>query len=119
MNKNSKQIQQGDVNGEYIDALPKDVKKVNPPKSGFMVSQGSTEGNRHIIKVIDKATMSFYNGKEEGYRYVVNKSRKKVQLIHEGPSADHKPITLSKGIIEFTPVYEINHLTKMVAPVVD
>lgn len=113
-NKNPKQKQQGDVAIETIDSLPEDAKPVKV-KTQFIIQQGSTQGNSHVVKV--QSGVTFWEDKIA--KYVINKSRTVVKLLHEGPTADHNSVVLNKGVNKFTAIYEMDHLTKMAAPVID
>ena len=110
-----KQYQQGDVNIVGVATIPTGAKKIEPVNGKFLVRHGES-GNSHVITADPE--MELYE--KDGVLYL--RSTKTVELEHIGPSSHHGAQVLNpkeSPVWEFSPVFEEDHLKKMVRPVSD
>ena len=104
-----KQIQQGDVILERIDAIPSQAKTKEAPNRGYILAFGEHTGNAHCIEKTQKA--KFYE--VDGVLFV--KALDPVELSHE----EHNTITIPKGDWKVGIVREFDHFQQMERQVKD
>lgn len=107
-----KMWQQGDVLGKPLAELPAGLVPVKKDKRGVVLAEGEHTGHYHGI---EDGGVQLLEHPETKTRYLVNSSDKPATLKHQ----EHNPITVNPGIFEIGIVREVDHLTGMVAPVVD
>lgn len=104
--------QQGDVLGKPILHLPDGLVVVRNDGRGVVLAEGEHTGHYHSI---EDGGVQLLEDPKTKVRYLVNKNSKPATLKHQ----EHNPITIETGIFEIGIVREVDHLTGMVAPVVD
>ena len=110
-----KQYQQGDVNIRGIEAVPEGATEVKPEGGKFLIRSGES-GNSHVLETVPGMKVF----EKDDIKYVV--PVQEISLQHIGPSCHHDVQTLDPkeaAVWECSPVYEEDHLKKMVRPVVD
>jgi hypothetical protein len=107
-------IQQGDVALERIAKLPPGLKPVKPDPRGIVLAEGEHTGHHHRIERKFVPLVELLEG-EDGRRFLVNNSKKAVEVIHE----EHKPITVDPGIYEVGNIHEVDHLAGLERKVID
>jgi hypothetical protein len=103
------QKQQGDVNLEGVDSIPKDAKKVSPEKRGFILAGSGVTAHAHRLEDIEGIEMFEKDG-----AYYIKISKQKI-LQHE----KHKPIILEPGIWKSWIVKEYDHFAEEARNVLD
>lgn len=87
-------MQQGDVYIESCNDIPKDAKKVQKSKRGFVLAEGEATGHAHVIE--DNIEMY----EKDGILYI--KTDHATEIKHE----EHKAIILNSGIYEIGKIKE-------------
>jgi hypothetical protein len=92
------QKQQGDVNIESCDSIPKDAKPLPLENGLYVIARGETTGHKHALEADG---VEVYE--KDGLMYV--KVSREVQLKHE----EHKPVTIPRGTFKMWGVREYDH----------
>ena len=103
-NGNEKQIQQGDVIGQYINEIPKGAKKLKPKKINnklmYVLAEGEVTGHIHMLRDVNNVDVY----EKDGLFYVQVKNKANLEHVDKNKSfqkADHDTIECEPGIIEF------------------
>jgi hypothetical protein len=103
------QIQQGDVIGRMVGAVPENAKAVKPVRGRLIVAEGEATGHAHAIQADSGAALVEADGK------LYLSVEQDTPMTHE----EHNPVTWAPGIWEIGKVREKDWFEDAVRPVFD
>ena len=105
------QLQQGDVIGKQVAALPSTAKPRKADNRGYVIAEGEASNHQHVIE--PQQDVNFY---EDGKSlFVENKTDHDVVIKHE----EHNPVKVPPGIFEFGIVQEFDYFAEAARQVRD
>lgn len=105
------QVQQGDVIGRKIRALPDGATRVGAQARGLVVAEGEATGHAHVVPDLDGVDL--YQGPDG--LVLVNATDQAVPMTHE----EHRSVTWPPGIWEIGIVRERDWIAETTRRVMD